>query len=71
MAETCLTVSETLAEIAARRPVLKPVLEAFRPLLETRAALRAEVEEAVVAAVTLPAFSALLTSAKASSMLYC
>ena len=58
MAETCLTVSETLAEIAARRPVLKPVLEAFRPLLETRAALRAEVEEAVAAAVTLPAFSA-------------
>ena len=57
MGETCLTVSETLADIAARRPALSSVLEAFGPLLETRAALTAEVEGAVAAAVTLPAFS--------------
>ncbi|WP_299391844.1 formate dehydrogenase accessory protein FdhE [uncultured Desulfovibrio sp.] len=56
MGETCLSVSETLADIAARRPALKPVLEAFRPLLETRAALTAGVREDV-AALTLPPFS--------------
>lgn len=57
MAETCLAVSETLAEIAARRPALKSVLETFRPLLEKRAALTSDVKEAVAAALTLPAFS--------------
>ena len=39
MAASCQTVSETLADIAACRPVLQPVLEAFAPLLEARAAL--------------------------------
>ena len=39
MAETRQSVSETLADIAARRPVLEPVLHAFSPLLEARAAL--------------------------------
>ena len=58
MGESCLTVPETLADIAARRPALRPVLETFRPLLETRAALTAGVKEAVAAAVTLPPFSA-------------
>lgn len=39
MAESRQTVSETLAGIAERRPVLAPVLNAFAPLLEVRAAL--------------------------------
>ena len=39
MAESRQTVSETLADIAACRPVLQPVLHAFAPLLEARAAL--------------------------------
>ena len=39
MSESRQTVSETLAEIATRRPVLQPVLKAFAPLLEARAAL--------------------------------
>ncbi len=39
MAESRQTVSETLAGIAERRPVLAPVLHAFEPLLEARAAL--------------------------------
>lgn len=56
MGESCLTVSETLAEIAARRPALASVLEAFRPLLELRAALTAEMKEDA-AVVALPPFS--------------
>ena len=39
MAESRQTVSETLAGIAERRPVLAPVLNAFAPLLEARSAL--------------------------------
>ena len=39
MAESRQTVSETLAGIAEHRPVLAPVLNAFAPLLEARAAL--------------------------------
>lgn len=39
MATSRQTVSETLAAIAAQRPVLQPVLTAFTPLLEARAAL--------------------------------
>ena len=39
MAISRQTVSETLAETASRRPVLQPVLAAFTPLLEARAAL--------------------------------
>lgn len=39
MAISRQTVSETLAETASRRPVLQPVLTAFTPLLEARAAL--------------------------------
>ncbi len=39
MAASRQTVSETLADIAACRPVLQPVLNAFAPLLEARAAL--------------------------------
>ena len=39
MAESRQTVSETLAGIIARRPVLAPMLNAFEPLLEARATL--------------------------------
>lgn len=39
MSESRQTVSETLADIAKRRPVLQPVLNTFAPLLEARAAL--------------------------------
>ena len=39
MAESRQTVSETLAGIVERRPVLAPVLNAFAPLLEARSAL--------------------------------
>ncbi|WP_295641416.1 formate dehydrogenase accessory protein FdhE [uncultured Mailhella sp.] len=39
MAESRQTVSETLAGIIERRPVLAPMLNAFAPLLEARAAL--------------------------------
>ena len=39
MSESRQTVSETLAGIAERRPVLQPILSAFQPLLEARATL--------------------------------
>ena len=39
MSESRQTVSETLAGIAERRPVLQPILNAFQPLLEARATL--------------------------------
>ena len=57
MGETCLSVAETLADVAARRPALKSVLAAFQPMMELRAALTAELGESVAAALTLPAFS--------------
>lgn len=39
MAASCQSVSETLAGVIARRPVLEPVLKAFEPILEVRASL--------------------------------
>ena len=41
MAASCQNVAQTLAAVAARRPVLEPVLRAFEDVLTARAALAA------------------------------
>ena len=43
----CQSVSETVADIIAWRPVLSPVLKAFEPILTGRGMLAEEMESAV------------------------
>ena len=57
MALSCQSVAESVAGIIARRPVLEPVLKAFEPLLEARAALPAALAPLVEeAGLRLPGF---------------
>ena len=47
MASSCQSVAKTLADVAARRPVLEPVLRAFEPILAAQAELTEELAESV------------------------